>query len=118
MKMEVKLLKEVCLTNTEHCIKILEVKGYLDRNSIEEFKNSVWPYFSSNANKVVLDFQQVEFCDSSGLTGLIELTNKAQELNGFLRLVAVSDKVKQVILMLGLQAIISLFDTIDSAIAQ
>lgn len=117
MKIEVKFLKEVCLTTSEHCIRILEVNGCLDRIGAEEFKNDILPYININSNKVILDFRQVGFCDSTGLTSLIELTNRAQELKGFLRLAAVPDKVKEVIQSLGLEAIISLYDTVDNALS-
>lgn len=116
MKIEIKLLNEVDASSAEKCIKIFEVKGCLDRSNVEDFKKNILVHLSNSSSKLVLDFHLVDFCDSTGLTSLIELTNKAKEKNGFLRLVAVPDKIKQVLHLLGLHIIITVFDTINDAL--
>lgn len=99
-------------------VVILSLTGSLDRNNLVHFKEQVNSYINQGRNKVILDFQQVSFCDSTGLVGLLEIVNKTKELNGWLKLVAVPEKINELIHLLGLNTIIPMHQEVKDALAK
>lgn len=102
---------------TDPDIVILSVAGSLDRNNLMHFKEQVNAYINQDRVKIILDFQQISFCDSTGLVGLLEIVNKTKELNGWLKVVSVPEKIRELILLLGLNTIIPIHQDVKDALA-
>lgn len=110
-------VKEAKNYSTDADVAILSISGSLDRSSLLHFKEQVNSYINQGRVKIILDFQQITFCDSTGLVGLLEIVNKTKELNGWLKLVSVPEKIRELMQLLGLNTIIPMQLEVKDALA-
>lgn len=77
----------------------------LDASASRDFKKEVDAIWSSEVTKVEMDFNQVDFIDSSGVGALIGVYKRLQGPNGRVRLTHVKAPVQSVIELLRLHRI-------------
>ena len=65
---------------------------------------------------IVLDMKEVDFAASSGLGTLCEMSNRLQELSGWLRLARVNQEFKEVLSFVMLSDVLSFYETVAEAI--
>lgn len=64
---------------------------------------------------LVLDLAQVPVCDSTGLNVLLQAHRRATSNGGWLRLAAVQELVRQVLLITNLDRILPMYDSVAEA---
>lgn len=73
---------------------------------------------SAGASRIVVDLSQVDFLDSTGLSVLVKTLKRVREVEGgSLAVVVTADRVAKVFRLTGLDTLIPLHPTVDSAVA-
>jgi len=102
---------------TEDNIPIVSIVGDIDLESSPQLRAFLKPKSSQKTPRLLLDFSQVSYIDSSGLATLIEYFQAVQGFKGKLALASLSPRVKNVFEIVRLEQIFSLHPDIPSALA-
>lgn len=86
-------------TSTENNIGCLKLIGELDISTIELFRTSL-ENIHSKASRVVLDFNEVQFLDSTG--GLVQAIRKLEENSVGVQVQNIPQEVFEVLDLLGI----------------
>lgn len=98
-------------------IIIAHMMGELDHHSAEEVRIKIDDELEKeNLKKLILDFDNVTFMDSSGIGVVIGRYKKIKEKNGAIGVVNVKGSVNRVFQLSGMFKIINCYDGIESAI--
>ncbi|GAA2775692.1 STAS domain-containing protein [Streptomyces rameus] len=97
---------------------VLALRGELDHHSVVQLREAADAILSRPrpAMLVVIDCTALEFCDSSGIGGLISVYQRLSVHGGTLRLAAVPGSVARVFKLTGLEHVISVYSTADAAL--
>jgi anti-anti-sigma factor len=96
---------------------VLRMEGRFEFGTRNEYKRLIGQIVQEGHRRLVLDLEGVTFLDSSGL-GLLLLTDQNFRLKkGTFSLVNPTGYVRQVIELANLPRVISIFDSLDEAIA-
>jgi anti-anti-sigma factor len=97
---------------------VLALRGELDHHSVVQLREAADAILSRPhpAILVVIDCTALEFCDSSGIGGLIGMYQRLSAHGGTLRLAAVPGSVARVFKLTGLEHVISVYSTADDAL--
>ena len=95
---------------------IIMVSGEIDHHTSKELKRQTESAFIEMAAKnIIFHFEKVTFMDSSGIGMLIGRYKQLQSIGGRISVVAVNEKITEIIRLSGLSKLIPLFDTIEDA---
>lgn len=96
---------------------IAYINGELDHHSAEEVRNKIDDRLSrDNLNKLIMDFSEVTFMDSSGIGVVIGRFKKLSYENGVVCLINVNENIKRVFELSGMFKIINIFNTLEEAL--
>jgi len=96
---------------------IVHMKGELDHHSAEEVRNIIDDRLDrSSIIKLIMDFSEVSFMDSSGIGVVIGRYKKLSSKQGSICITNVSDTVKRVFELSGMFKIIHIYDDVQKAI--
>lgn len=96
---------------------IIYMNGELDHHSAEEVRSKIDDRMDrDNITKLIMDFSDVSFMDSSGIGVVIGRYKKLSLKKGNICVTRVSGSVKRVFELSGMFKIIKLYDSIEEAI--
>jgi len=101
--------------NTINDITVCAVEGEINLNTSPDLRKAFDGFLGNQAKKVVIDFSQVPYIDSSGLATLIELFQRLKKISGKLRICSVSEKVMSVFEITKLHKLFDIYDNQDQA---
>ena len=98
---------------------VFALRGELDHHSSVQLREAADALLVGPrpAMLLVIDCTALEFCDSSGIGGLISIYQRLSAHGGALRLAAVPDSVARVFRLTGLDQVISVYGTAQDALA-
>ena len=97
-------------------VTILELAGEIDINTSPGVRRSFDQLIKEGKNKILLNFAQVTYIDSSGLATLVEMLQRLKRLNGLMRLANLSEKVRGLFEITKLDKIFSIFSNQEEAL--
>lgn len=98
-------------------ILIVILSGELDHNSAEEVRVRIDDRIDrDNISKVILNFSEVTFMDSSGIGAVLGRYKKISNKGGKLCIVEPSKTVNRIFELAGLYKIIKNYNTVDEAV--
>ena len=97
-------------------IMILQMDGEIDINTSPEVRKAFEAMIKQQQKKILLNFSQVSYIDSSGLATLVEMLQRLKRYEGILRLSNLSDKVKALFEITKLDRLFSIFTQEDEAL--
>ncbi len=106
MDIDQKLLNDVC---------VLTPKGRLDSTAAPLLKQRLAD-LAGPKRRIVIDLEQVEFIDSSGLGALVSYVRILRNLNGDLKLVGLNDKIRHVFELTRAFRLFDIFDSTSAAV--
>lgn len=93
------------------------LSGELDHHSAEEVRNKIDNRIDKDdVNKIIMDFSDVSFMDSSGIGVVIGRYKKMNYKNGKICITNVNDNVNRVFELSGMFKIIKLYKTNEEAL--
>ena len=97
---------------------IVELSGELDHHSAQEVRVKIDDRLDRfNIKKLVFDFSEVSFMDSSGIGVIIGRYKKISVRNGVVAIASVSRSIKRIFELSGMFKVINVYSTVDEAIA-
>lgn len=85
---------------------VLKLEGDLDIEATEVIEDTITPHISNETSSVELDFEHIEFVDSSGIGLLITLVSSLKDRNRKPTIVNLKEDVKIVFDLLQLDEIL------------
>jgi anti-sigma B factor antagonist len=97
-------------------VMICKIEGEINLNTSPELRKIFDTTINKNIKKVLVDFSQVGYIDSSGLATLIELFQRLKKIDGKLRICDMQDKVKNVFEITKLHKLFEIYDSQEMAL--
>lgn len=96
---------------------VVSVRGELDVATAPGLRNEIVRLASNGTSKLLLDLSGVEFLDSTGLGVIVGALKRLKGLGGELRLCGGEPGIRRVFELTGLDKILDLYDTVDTAMS-
>jgi anti-sigma B factor antagonist len=96
-------------------IAIFQLKGKLSLETVNEFLPASR---AETAKNVVLDMSEVNFLDSAGIGSLVSLFVSRRNQGKTFSLAALGPQAQAVVTVAGLQNLLSIYKTVDEAVAK
>lgn len=91
--------------------------GELDHHTADLLREPLEEVVSQGRARLVVDCSQLEFCDSTGLNVLLGARLKAEAAGGGVHLAAMRPVVARVFQITGAEAVFTVHDSLESALA-
>ncbi len=98
-------------------VTILKVEGDLDAHTFPLLQSRLEKLVAEGDRAIVLDCAGLAYMSSAGLGVLKKMVKEIRGTGGDIRLAALSDKIHNIIELLGFSKIIQVFPTLDEAVA-
>jgi anti-sigma B factor antagonist len=96
-------------------IQVLGVAGELDAHTFPQFQERVERLIGDGSKAIVIDFKHLDYISSAGLGVLKKIVNETRSGGGDIRLAALSQKIHNIVNLLGFTKIFQVFSTVDEA---
>jgi anti-sigma B factor antagonist len=104
-------------TRTERAFLVAVLSGALDDTRAPTLREQLLYLLRPGASRLVLDLSLVSHVDARGLAVLVGTDRRARLLGGCLRLAAVKPAVGMAVRAAGLDRLIEIFPTVQSAVS-
>jgi anti-sigma B factor antagonist len=94
-----------------HRATLIEVSGRVDSTNANQLGVSLNAQIEAGRHHLVVDLSRVDYISSAGLRELVSALKRVKHLSGDLRLATPSDRVREVLVLAGLDAIFQIFPT-------
>lgn len=102
--------------NQDICIYNLE--GEININTSGELRKAFDNIIKNDDKKVLIDFKDVSYIDSSGLATLIEMLQRLKKIGGSLRISNMNERVKNIFEITKLYKLFDIFDVRQEALKE
>lgn len=99
-------------------VVVVAVIGQLVVGNRQEFKQSVLDEVERGARRILVDFSETGYVDSSGLGALVSLNKRLREAGGELRLTALNEDMRTLFELTRLDTLFRLYASRAEALAQ
>lgn len=96
---------------------VVDVKGEVDLYTAPRLKDLLADLTAGGRHRIAVEFEGVEFMDSTGLGVLISGLKRCREAGGTLALVGPTEPVRKVLSITGLDVVFPIHDSISEATA-
>lgn len=97
-------------------VTVLQVGGEVDIETSARLRERLVGLIEGGSRKVVVDLQQVDFMDSTGLGVLVGALRRLRAVNGTLALVCERESLLKIFRITALDRVFSIHPTVDAAI--
>lgn len=98
-----------------HPYTLVRLVGFIDAPNYSSFENTLEKLVKKGAKNVVLDFSQVEYINSTGISAVIRFHSTLSEKDGALILIQVSRNVGLTMHLLGVTTLVPFLKTLKEA---
>jgi len=115
---EVKILIEDLESPTpDKKLKVVHVAGQLDESNIDEKIQEVYKVIEANPQNLnlIFDFENLEYMNSKSIGYLTDIYGKMTETGGKVVIAKAKPNIADILQVVGLTQLVSLYDSIDSA---
>lgn len=103
-------------TGKQSEVTICAIEGEINLNTSPELRKAFDAFVRANAKKVIINFANVSYIDSSGLATLIELFQRLKKVGGNLRICNMAEKIKSVFEVTKLHKLFDIYDSQELAL--
>ena len=104
-------------TNLVFDTTVVAIKGKLDALTCGNLETALSELIDSGKTKLVVDFTELSYISSAGLRILLKTAKQIKGINGTFVLCGMKDFIKEVFDVSGFSSIITITDTVDSALS-
>jgi anti-sigma B factor antagonist len=94
-----------------HRAILMEISGRIDSTNATELGEALNEQIDAGHYSLVADMSKVEYISSAGLRELVAALKRVKQTNGDLRLTSLSERVREVFNIAGLDAIFQIFNS-------
>jgi anti-sigma B factor antagonist len=98
-------------------VTVLDLVGNLALEGNKQFRRHVAATIDAGARKLILNLAGVPYMDSSGLGELISCYTAMQKLSGSVKLLHLNDRLRHLLTVTKLSALLETFDSESAAIS-
>lgn len=98
-------------------VTIVTARGRLDLVSAPQFRALVVETVADGAIRLVIDLEELQAMDSSGLGALIAALKTARQAGGDLRIARPSEQVQMVLELTQMNTVLRPYPTVEAAVA-
>jgi anti-sigma B factor antagonist len=102
---------------TKDGIEVVDVGGEIDIYTAPRLRELLIELVAKNDYQLVVNMEQVEFLDSTGLGVLVGGLRRVRAYDGALDLVCTRERILQIFQITGLTKVFGIHETVDQAIA-
>ena len=95
---------------------IVDVKGELDLKTADKFEEKIKEIISKGFRKVIFNFNEVEFIDSSGIGALLSIYKFLVKNDGVMVITNISPRIRRVLEVAGVLRIIDVYASQKEAV--
>ena len=96
---------------------VLGVSGEVDVATVPRLREQLHSLVAQGSHRIVVDLDQVDFLDSTGLGVLVGALKRVRTHDGELALVCTQPRIRKVFEVTGLTKVFSLYDSVDEAVS-
>ena len=104
-------------TRTQGDHTVLEVGGEIDVYTAPQLRERLIELVEGGGRHIVVDMEQVEFLDSTGLGVLVGGLKRARAQDGSLGLVCAQERILKIFRITGLEKVFGIYGSVDEAVA-
>jgi anti-sigma B factor antagonist len=104
-------------TRTQREHTVLEVGGEIDVYTAPQLRERLIELVEGGQQHIVVDMEQVEFLDSTGLGVLVGGLKRVRAQDGSLRLVCGQERILKIFRITGLEKVFGIYPSVDEAVA-
>lgn len=104
-------------TRTERDHTVVEVVGEIDVYTAPKLREAFIDLVAQGSYQLVIDMEQVEFLDSTGLGVLVGGLKRVRAHDGTLRLVCSQERILKIFRVTGLTKVFPIHASLDEALA-
>lgn len=97
-------------------VVVVGVDGQLIVSNRHELKQKVLDAVEGGTRKILVDFSDTGYIDSSGLGALVSLAKKLREVDGELRLAGLNEDLRTLFELTKLDTLFAITETVDEAL--
>ncbi len=97
-------------------VVVVGVDGQLIVSNRHELKQKVLDAADGGARKILVDFSDTGYIDSSGLGALVSLAKKLREVDGELRLAGLNEDLRTLFELTKLDTLFAITESVDDAL--
>ncbi|MDW4910889.1 STAS domain-containing protein [Streptomyces sp. ADMS] len=106
--------------STTDGIRVVTLHGEIDHHVKDALSEALLPLDATDGggggHRIVADLSGVTFLDSSGINALLQVHQRADAAQGWLRLAAAQEPVMRVLQLVGLDTVLSFHSTVEQAL--
>jgi anti-sigma B factor antagonist len=99
-------------------VAVITVAGEIDLRTARTVRTGLIDVADAGFRCIVVDFQQVRFCDATGLGALVAAHNRLRSDGGELRLARVRAAQRRIFRITGLDRLFTLHDSVEDAVGE
>lgn len=109
---------KLSLSRTERDdVAIMTVSGEVDVYTAPQLRSALEERVAADQTRVVVDLSGVSFIDSTGLGVLVGRLKVLRKIGGSLRVVCTDERILRLFSITGLDRVLPIHDSVDSALA-
>jgi len=98
-------------------VMIIRFIGDLDATNVDYITEKIFNYFGDGFVKIIADFKQLRYVNSTGLGVLLHFNKSAKEKGGYFKIVNLNENVYEIIEIIGAASLLDIYDEMDEAVA-
>jgi len=102
-------------SKTDNQIEILAFSGVLNAENVSTFREHIERILNEDIKLVILDLDELEEIDSSGIGAIISLLKRMRMKKGEMRIINLKGAVKKLFELLRIDRGIDIFDDLEAA---
>lgn len=96
--------------------RIVRFIGDLDATNVDFVTEQISNYFAEGIVKIIADFKQLRYVNSTGLGVLLHFNKSAKENGGCFKIVNLNENVYEIIEIIGATSLLDIYDELDEAL--
>lgn len=97
-------------------IAVVVLRGEIGTETVNQFKDRIDQLVADGQNKIIMDFQEVNYLNSMGLGVVAATLKKVKKNKGDLKLVKLSPSVQELFELTRLTKVFDIFESEDEAL--
>lgn len=98
-------------------VQILQVDNLLNPLDNQEIIRAVEDKIEANFSEFVVDLEQMDFMNSTGLTFLISILTRSRSAGGDVAIANLSENIKKILLVTRLNSAFSVYENLEDALS-
>ncbi|WP_028581613.1 STAS domain-containing protein [Desulfogranum japonicum] len=94
----------------------VRIDDRLEADTVQEFRNAMSRLADEGNIKIVLDFGNVSFVDSSGLGCIVSALRQFRQYEGDIKLACITDNIRPLIEIVRLHRVFDIYDSAEEAV--